>query len=68
MLSFSEKELRQHAAREAEAAANPKVEPHECHVTSNFFGIVSDRTEETCKCGQKWRMKSGWFFYKWQRI
>lgn len=40
--------------------------PHECKPTSNFFGVVPNGTVERCQCGQKWRMKSGRFFYKWE--
>lgn len=65
MLSFSEKELRQFAA--ADAAADPKAENHVCRLPENYAG-TDNGTVETCLCGQKWRMKSGFFFSKWQRI
>jgi hypothetical protein len=65
MLSFTDKELRKSA--EADAAADPKAENHVCRVATNYAG-TDNGTVETCQCGQKWRMKSGFFFSKWQRI
>lgn len=65
MLSFSEKELRQQA--EKEAAADPEAENHVCSLPINYAG-TDNGTVETCRCGQSWRMKSWFFFSKWQRI
>jgi hypothetical protein len=43
-------------------------EAHTCQPPSNFFGVVPDGQVELCECGQKWRMKSGRVFYKWERM
>lgn len=65
MLSFTDKELRKFA--EAEAAADPNAENHVCQIPTNYAGD-DNGTVATCKCGQSWRMKSGFFFSKWVRI
>lgn len=65
MLSFSEKELRRMA--EADAAADPEAKNHVCRVPQNYAGD-DNGTISTCACGQSWRMKSGFFSSKWQRI
>ena len=43
-------------------------QPHECQLPSNFYGVLPDGQVELCRCGQKWRLKSGRFFSRWERV